>query len=54
MSQNRQLLLIIKKNEKLKTFLMLKVIEIKYNIGLNKLLGIKTRIGMIVLDLIIF
>ncbi len=54
MSRHCQLLIIIKKSGKLKTFLMLEVIEIKYNIRLNGLAGMKTGISMILLDLIIF
>ena len=42
------------KNQKLKTLLMLKVIRKKFNIGWNKLAGMKTKNGMILLDLIIF
>ena len=53
MSRHRQLLLIMKKSRKLKTFLMLKVIKIKYNIGLSGLAGMKTGNDMILLDLII-
>lgn len=54
MSQQRQLLLTIKKNGKLKTILMLGAIEAKYNIRLSGLIEIKTGNGMILLDLIIF
>ncbi len=53
MSQHRQLLLTMKKSGKLKTFLMLGVIEIKYNIGLSGLARMRTGIGMMLLDLII-
>ncbi len=53
MSRHRQLLLTIKKSGKLKTFLMLGVIEVKYNIGLSGLARIRTGIGIILLDLII-
>ncbi len=53
MSQHRQLLLTMKKSGKLKTFLMLGVIKVKYNIGLSRLAGIRTGIGMMLLDLII-
>ena len=44
----------MKKSAKLKTFLILGVIEEKYNIGLSGLAGMRTEIGMIFLDLIIF
>ena len=53
MSWHRQLLLTMKKSGKLKTFLMLGVIEVKYNIGLSELAGMRTGIGMMLLDLII-
>ncbi len=53
MSQHHQLLLTMKKSGKLKTFLMLKVIEVKYNIGLSGLAEMRTGISMILLDLII-
>ncbi len=43
----------MKKSGKLKTFLMLRVIEVKYNIGLSGLAEMGTGIGMILLDLII-
>ncbi len=54
MSRHRQLLLTMKKSGKLKTFLMLGVIEVKYNIGLSRLAWMRTGIGMMLLDLIIF
>lgn len=54
MSRHRQLLFAIKKTEKLKTFLILKVIKIKYNIRLSGLVGMKTGNDMMLLDLIIF
>lgn len=41
-------------SKKLKKFLILGVIELKYNIRLNGLAGIKTGISIIFLDLIIF
>ncbi len=43
----------MKKSGKLKIFLMLGVIEVKYNIGLSGLAGMRTGIGMMLLDLII-
>ncbi len=54
---NEPALLVIINNEdsgKLKTFLMLGVIEVKYNIGLSGLARMRTGIGMMLLDLIIF
>lgn len=47
------LLLIMKKSVKLRTFLMLGVIKVKYNIRLSRLARIKTRNGMMFLILII-
>ena len=44
----------MKISRKLKTFLILRVIEIKYNIRLSELTGIKTGNGMMLLNLIIF
>lgn len=43
-----------KKNKKLKIFLILEVIEKKFNIRLNRLAKIKTRNSIIYLDFIIF
>ena len=43
----------MKKSRKLKLFLMLKIIEIKSNLGLNKLARMKTGNDMMLLDLII-
>lgn len=43
----------MKKSGKLKIFLIIKVIEEKFNIGLNKLAEIKTRNSIIFLNLII-
>ncbi len=54
MNWHRQLLLTIKKSGKLKIFLILGVIEIKYNIELSGLAEMRTGIGMMLLDLIIF
>ncbi len=54
MSWHCQLLLTMKKSRKLKTFLMLGIIEVKYNIGLSRLAGMTTGIDMMLLDLIIF
>ncbi len=53
MSRHHQLLLTMKKSGKLKTFLMLGVIEVKYNIGLSGLVEMRTGIGMMLQDLII-
>lgn len=44
----------MKKNGKLKTFLMQKFFEKKFNIGSNKLARMKTKNNMILLDLMIF
>ncbi len=44
----------MKKSRTLNTFLILEVIEIKYNISLSGLAEIKTKNDMIFLDLIIF
>ena len=43
----------MKKSRKLKIFLMLKVIEEKFNIGLNELAGMRTENGMMLFDLIV-
>ena len=53
MSRHPLSLLIIKKNGKLRTFLMQEIFEEKFNIGSNELAGIKTKSGMMLLDLII-
>ncbi len=53
MSQYHQLLLTMKKSRKLKTFFMLRVIEVKYNIGLSGIVEIRLGISMMLLDLII-
>ena len=54
MSQHHQLLLIMKMSQKLKKFLMLRVIKVKYNIGESGQAEMKIGNGMMLLDLIIF
>ena len=54
MSQYCQLLLIMNSRERLKIFLMLKIIKVESNIGFNKLAEMKTGNSMIFLDLMIF
>ena len=44
----------MKKSERLKIFLILRIIKAKSNIGLNELARIKTGNGIMLLDLIIF
>ena len=44
----------MKKSEKLKIFLILRIIKVKFYIKLNKLAKIKIRNDMMLLDLIIF
>ena len=53
MNQQRQLLLIMKISGRLKIFLILGMIETKSNIGLNRLVKMKTGNNMLLLDLII-
>lgn len=43
----------MKKSKNLKTFLILRVIKVKYNIELSRLVEMKTENGMTFLDLII-
>ena len=53
MSWHHQLLLTMKNNRKSKTLLMLGALETKYNIGLSRLIEMKTANSIMLLDLII-